>query len=77
MYIDVDEELLQLIVFNFIEYLTSTLRTNLQPGYLALDYSPLCLPQCIPLSYLDSDYYSVSVLEPPYHITHSFPENQP
>jgi hypothetical protein len=42
-YIDIGDKLLQLIVFNFIEYLTSTLRTNLQPSYLALNYSPLCL----------------------------------
>ena len=33
------DRLLQSGVFNFIEYLTSTLCTNLQPGYLALDYS--------------------------------------
>jgi len=37
MYIVIDDELLQLIVFNFTEYLTSTLCTNLQLGYLALD----------------------------------------
>jgi hypothetical protein len=32
------DELLQLIVFNFIEYLTSTICINLQLGYLAFDY---------------------------------------
>ena len=36
-YIAIGDELLQLIVFNFTEYLTSTLCTNLQLGYLALD----------------------------------------
>jgi hypothetical protein len=41
MYIDTNDGLLQLIVFNFIKCLTSTLRTNLQLDYLALNLLPL------------------------------------
>jgi hypothetical protein len=36
-YIDIGDELIQLIVFNFTEYLTSTLCINLPFGYPALD----------------------------------------
>jgi hypothetical protein len=39
LYIDIDDVPLQHIVFNFIEYLSSTLCTNLHPSYLALNYS--------------------------------------
>ena len=37
LYIDLGDGPLRFIVFNFIEYLTSTLCTDLQLGYLALD----------------------------------------
>jgi hypothetical protein len=39
-YIDRNDESLSLIVFNFTEYLTSTLCINLPFGYLALDLLP-------------------------------------
>jgi hypothetical protein len=45
-YIDRNDKSLSLIVFNFTEYLTSTLCINLPFGYLALDL----LPQSIYLS---------------------------
>jgi hypothetical protein len=50
-YIDIGDELLQLIVFNFTEYLTSTLCINLPFGYLALDLLPPSIYlSAIPLS---------------------------
>ena len=58
-----DDVLLQSIVFNFIEYLTSTLCINLQLGCPALNCRPAPVSPCNPL-YLDSDYFSVSVLDP-------------
>jgi hypothetical protein len=42
-YIDIDNKSLPLIVFNFTEYLTSTLCINLLFGYLALDLLPLSI----------------------------------
>jgi hypothetical protein len=40
-----NDVLLQSIVFNFIEYLISTLCINLHLGYPVLDYCPISLPQ--------------------------------
>jgi hypothetical protein len=71
------DELLQPIVFNFIEYLTSTLCINLHLGYHCTRLPPSSsLPCALPL-YLDSDYFSVSVLDPQSsNLPHSLPENQ-
>ena len=76
-YIDFWDERLSLIVFNFIEYLTSTLCTNLHFGYRTRPTVPsVCISAS--LLHLDSDYYSVSVLEPPSNDPFRLlPENQP
>jgi hypothetical protein len=75
-YIGIGDELLQLIVFNFTEYLTSTLCINLPFGYLALDL----LPQSI---YLSATLLLIIVpsicliAKPPVLHPRSLPENQP
>jgi hypothetical protein len=64
-------------VFNFIEYLTSTLCINLHLGYHCTRLPPSSSLLCAPLLCLDSDYFSVSVLDPQSSdLPHSLPENQ-
>jgi hypothetical protein len=76
-YIAKHDELLQPIVFNFIEYLTSTLCINLHLGYHCTRLPPSSSLPCAPPLYLDSDYFSVSVLDPQSsNLPHSLPKNQ-
>jgi hypothetical protein len=63
-YIAKHNELLQSIVFNFIEYLTSTLCINLHLGYYCTQLPPSSSLSCASPLYLDSDYFSISVLDP-------------
>jgi hypothetical protein len=76
-YIAKHDELLQPIVFNFIEYLTSTLCINLHLGYYCTRLPPSSSLPCAPPLYLDSDYFSVSVLDSQSSdLPHSLPKNQ-
>jgi hypothetical protein len=75
-YIDIGDESVSLIVFNFTEYLTSTLCINLPFGYLALDL----LPQSIYLSAIPLSIIVPSICliaKPPVLHPRSLPENQP
>jgi hypothetical protein len=76
-YIAKHNELLQPIVFNFIEYLTSVFCINLHLGYHCTRLPPSSSLSCALPLYLDSDYFSVSVLDPQSSdLPHSLPENQ-
>jgi hypothetical protein len=76
-YIAKHDELLQPIVFNFIEYLTRTLCINLHLGYFCTRLPTSSSLPCASPLYLDSDYFSVSVLDwGSSDLPHSLPENQ-
>jgi hypothetical protein len=76
-YIAKHDELLQPIVFNFIEYLTSTLCINLHLGYHCTRLPPSSSLPCASPLYLDSEYFSVSVLDSQSSdLPHSLPKNQ-
>jgi hypothetical protein len=76
-YIAKHNGLLQPFVFNFIEYLTSTLGINLHLGYHCTRLPPSSSLPCAPSLYLDSDYFSVSVLDPQSsNLPRSLPKNQ-